>query len=920
MKDLFLSNHGEERFLEQLREEIKKCKKFYFSVSFIKYAGLKLIEKELVDALDRGVEGYLITTTYQNFTDIPSLKEFLEWANKYPNFHVHLDYECFGESGYHSKGYLFEREDGVSVFIGSTNITRFALLKNVEWNIMLSDSKNIETFNSAKQEFDQLWDETLELNNDLIEKYRLSLEYAIVKWDMDYSMNDEGSIRPNAMQKRALKELARNRDLGVDKSLIVAATGSGKTYLAAFDAKNFDAKKLLFIVHRDTILNDAMKTFANVFGARKSYGLYNGDKQELNADFIFASSSMLSKHLEEFDPEQFDYIVYDEVHHMIAKCGKKIFEYFKPGFLLGLTATPERLDNQDVFALFENNVSFEMRLRDALANDLIVPFHYYAIRDEFADYSSENKSIVASQISKTENVEFITSQIEKYRIHGEKLKAIAFCTSLQHAQTMKEKLAEMGYNTTFLSGSNDTGERIKAFKDLQDETNPLEIICCVDILNEGIDIPLINTVLFLRPTESPTIFLQQLGRGLRKAPNKKYCVVLDFIGNNYRRSTQIAFALGTLTKSPYIDPVTIKTMVKNNFSTLGIPGLEIFFDELSKKEIIDYLDNTNFYKPELLEQDYKNFKKYLKTDTYPTHLDYLNSEIAPDLIKFIKSKHSGKKNRSYYQFLKNVGEDSIPLFDEKQIDLLNNLSDFLPLVRKDEYLIVKQLIEKPLDVLSLIEPDGKISKETLTHALALLRKRKIVVGDKLNVDSITDEFKTFLLDTLNYGISRYDEEFGNYEGKFKLMNNYYKEQIMMILLENGLNFMKGTKFDEETGETYIFVNLKKDATAQEKLNYKDKFIDQDTFQWESENNVTRTNSIGKKILNTKTVYLFVRKMEDDHGINLPYTYFGTGHFDNVRDSMNGVKPTLLLDVILDNAVDESYYEDFDIRPRIIEEA
>ncbi len=920
MKDLFLSNHCQLKFIDQLKEELKKCKRFYFSVSFIKIAGFKLIEKEFVDALERGTEGKLITTTYQNFTDIPSLKEFLEFSNKYPNFQVHLDYECFGESGFHSKGYLFETDNGISVFIGSTNITRFALLKNVEWNIMLSDQKKVETYNQAKEEFDKLWDETLPLSSELIDKYRRNQEYALVKWDMDYDFDESGNIKPNSMQKRALKELMRNRDLGVDKSLVIAATGSGKTYLAAFDAKNFDAKRLLFVVHRDVILNDAIKTFSNVFKARRSYGLYNGKTQDLNADFIFASSAMLSKHLEEFDPQEFDYIVYDEAHHIVAECGSKIINYFEPSFLLGLTATPERLDNQDIFSLFGNNVSFEMRLRDALNNNLVVPFHYYAIRDEFADYSSENKSIVASEIAKEENVSFIAKEIDKHKIKGQKLKAIAFCTSLQHAQSMKEKLEEAGYNTVFLSGSNDTGARIKAFQNLQDETNPLEIICCVDILNEGVDIPLINMVLFLRPTESPTIFLQQLGRGLRKAPNKNYCVVLDFIGNNYRRSTQIAFALGTLTKSPFVDPYTLKTMVKTNYESLGIPGLEIFFDELSKQEIISYLDNTNFYKKELLEQDYLNFKKYLKSHTYPTHLDYLNGEIAPDLIKFIKSKTNGKKNRSYYQFLQSIGEDTIPLFNDEEIEFLNEVSDFLPLVRKDEYLIIKQLLEKDLDFDSLIDDTSKINKETLTHAYKLLEKRKIILDGKLNLASINDEFKSFLLDTLNYGISRYDIDFGNYSGKFKLMANYYKEQIMMILLENGLSYMKGTKFNEETKETYIFVNLKKDISAQEKLNYKDKFIDQGCFQWESENNVTLDNSIGKKIQNTKIVHLFVRKMEDDHGVNLPYTYFGTGHFENMRISKNEDKPTLLLDVILDKDVEEAYYDDFDIKERDIKEA
>ena len=347
MRDVFLTNQSENNFLENLKNEIRGCVKFYFSVSFIKYAGLRLIERDLTDALERGVEGRIITSTYQNFTDIQSLQTFLSWSQKYPNFKVHLDYKCFGESGFHSKGYLFESNSGKSVFIGSSNITKFALLKNIEWNVMLLGSRNINTFDKAKLEFDRLWNKTQTLTENLIEKYRTYLEYALVKWDMDYYLDEDNSIKPNTMQKKALLELSENRNMGVKKTLVIAATGSGKTYLAAFDARNFDAQRLLFIVHRETILHDAKKTFEKVFGSRRTYGFYTGkdhDRDIKDKQFIFASSAMLSRHLDEFDPEEFDYIVYDEVHHIVADSGMDIFNHFKPDFLLGLTATPERLD------------------------------------------------------------------------------------------------------------------------------------------------------------------------------------------------------------------------------------------------------------------------------------------------------------------------------------------------------------------------------------------------------------------------------------------------------------------------------------------------------------------------------------------------------------------------------------------------
>lgn len=244
----------------------------------------------------------------------------------------------------------------------------------------------MNSYNEALERFNYLWDKTLKLDQQVIKDYKYQLEYAIEKWDMDYISVNDVVINPNSMQRKALRELRRNRDMGVRRSLIVSATGSGKTYLAAFDARNFDAKRLLYIVHRETILKDAKDSFMKVFGTEKSYGLYTGNEKNMDFDFVFASSRMLSQHLEEFDPEEFDYIIYDEVHHIVASSGKRILEYFKPEFMLGLTATPERMDNQDVFSIFDNNVPFELRLRDAISNDLIVPFHYYGIRDQYVDY------------------------------------------------------------------------------------------------------------------------------------------------------------------------------------------------------------------------------------------------------------------------------------------------------------------------------------------------------------------------------------------------------------------------------------------------------------------------------------------------------------------------------------------------------
>ena len=910
MKDKFLSNTNSE-FLNRIKKCLKTCNSFNFSVSFIKKAGLVLIEREIEEALERGAIGKIITSTYQNFTDIGSLEQFYNWQRQFDNFECHLDYENFGESGYHSKGYMFEYDDSVEFIVGSSNITRFALLKNIEWNVSLISKENLDSYNDALIEFNLLWDKTLELNSDLIEKYKFQLDYAIEKWDMDYINVRETTINPNSMQRKALRELRRYRDTGVKKALIISATGSGKTYLAAFDARNFGAKRLLYIVHRESILKDARDSFVKIFGAERTYGFFTGNESNQECDFIFATSSMLGRHLDEFDKNEFDYIIYDEVHHIVADTGKRIFEHFEPDFILGLTATPERMDNQNVFEYFDQNVPFELRLRDAINNDLVVPFHYFGIRDQLVDYSSKDRMTIAKAIAAQDNIEFIKEQIESHRKPGEKLKCIAFCTNIQHCKLMAEELYEEGYHTISLTGINDTGVRIKAFKDLQDDNNPLEIICTVDILNEGVDIPQINMVLFLRPTESQTIFIQQLGRGLRKYPGKEYVTVLDFIGNNYDRAVQIALALGTLGNTTYMEKAYLKEMINTNFKSLDIPNVIIDIDELSREQIIDYIDKTNFNSKVFLEKDYTNFKAYINNGSYPTHMDFLNSDVAPDLIRIIKSSFSGSKNMSYYNFLKKINEETIPIFSDDEVSIINKIEDLLPIARLDEYLIIEQAIkDSVVDLKRLEGRNSHITDKTLENAYNNLVKLDIIENDKFDIFNITNEdLKEYIIDTLNYGITRYNREFGEYDGLFKLYRNYYKEQASHIMLKNGL-LQKGTYYEDDIA--YIFAGIKKDEEG--KLNYKDKFLSNKVFQWESIADVSESEK--EHLRNSKKVHLFIRKMESEDTVTLPYTYFGLGNFTNERSwytEENGVKhPTLLFDIILDNEVPEEYFVDFEI--------
>lgn len=914
MKESFLTNYSNDTFLQRLKGCFNKCYSFSLTVSFIKEAGLRLIQKEIESALNRGVKGRIITSTYQNFTDIPSLRIFKKWMETYPNFSCHLDFNSFEDNGFHTKGYIFQTKNGYEFLVGSSNITRFALLKNIEWNVSLTRNKEDKIINEALLEFDSLWNKTNPLSEEIIKKYTTQIEYAIERWDMDYGYN-QIKVVPNAMQKAALKEIRRYRDMGEKRALIIAATASGKTFLAAFDAYNFNAKRLLFVVHRDTILNDAKKTFEKIFGSTRTYGLFTGQEKNLDTDFIFATNTMMATHLDSFNPNDFDYIIFDECHHITNTTYEKILNYFTPAFLLGLTATPERMDKQDVFAIFNYVVPYELRLRDAINNDLVVPFKYFAVRDEMIDYSDKEKvNFLKNYFKDDSHIQFISNQIEKHRPEG-KLKAIGFCRSIDHAREMSLQMDGLGYHTTYLTGENNTGERSKAFEDLADDNNDLEIIFAVDILNEGVDLPSVNMVLFLRPTESQTIFIQQLGRGLRKYKGKDHLTVLDFIGNSYDRSTQIALGLGSLSSSTVLEKALLSSLVRNNFKDLGLPGVEIHFDERSKEEILKHIENTNFNTAFRLRSDYFSFKKYLAEKRYPSHMDYLNSDCAPDLLRFLKAKMKGKKNYSYYNFLKNIGED-VPLFNESEIRLLEVISDLLPLTRREEYLIIKQVLENQIDFDLLTKEYKRVNPYSLKTAADNLISRKVIINSnpyKLNYEKGKGTaFEDFLVDLLEYGLERYENEFGDFEGPFKMYGNYQKDKIMMEIDGKQYSYMQGTKYDTKNKITYVFVGLEKDKVAKGNFDYKDKFLSPSIFQWESVNKTTKDNAEGKKLLATKIVHLFVRKVDEEDGIVLPFTYFGTGKFTNCRDSQNDDKPTLMFDIELDHEVDEEYRFDFQV--------
>ena len=664
----------------------------------------------------------------------------------------------------------------------------------------------------------------------------------------------------------------------------------------------------------------SFETFQKVFGSDRSYGVYNAEYKEFDADFVFSTNLTMKNSLEFFDKHAFDYIIVDECHHATASTYKKIIDYFEPEFLLGITATPERMDEEDVFGMFDQNVPYELRLREAIINGLVVPFKYYGIRDELIEYgiNATKGHKFVEQFSDEKHCDFIYKMIEGHRIPGQKLKALAFCRDVSHAIRMADAMEDY-YNTRYLTGKNSVGERVRAYKDLQDESADLEILFTVDILNEGVDIPGVNMVLFLRPTESQTIFIQQLGRGLRTYEGKEYVTVLDFIGNDYNRSVQIAFALGSLSENFVAEKHLVAELVKDDYRSLGLEkyGVEIHIDELSKKEIETFIEKANFNTKRYLQQDYENFKKYISAARYPDHIDYLNNDYAPDLIRFMQSKIGQKKNFSYFGFLKAIDEENIPAFSNSQEAFIRYVSDMLPIVRPYEFLIIQRLIDGAGsamidDLIRHIKINSKdFSQAAFDHALRYMLNRTELAlnGNELVLDStlLDIEFEEYMRDLLSYGLGKYDIDFGDRPAGevFHLWSSYRKTQVAQQLLQDPGNIMKGTVIND--GVIYAYVTVIKDV--KETLDYDDGYIDEKTFQWESVANVSAGELA--KLKASREMHLFVRKIENEDGITLPFTYIGKGrpsYLSGPKD--NGAH---LFRVEMENPAPEDIFFDFKLR-------
>ncbi len=535
MKNTFTGNNS--YFYNRLKQSIETANRIDIIVSFLMKSGIDLILEELKKS-DAKIR--ILTTDYLNITQPEALYTLKDELPK-----AEIRFYNTKNKSFHPKAYIFHNNDDSEIYIGSSNLSRGALTTSIEWNYHFTKSDNEKDFNDFQENFEDLFNNhSTEITDEILKHY--SKNWKKPKKDIEI-IKPEKTFKPNPSQIEALYELNKTREEGFDKALVVAATGTGKTYLAAFDSKGYD--KILFVAHREEIIKQAENSFKNIH-KDKTTGFFYGNLKDTDKDLTFALVQTLGKanYLNDnyFKKDYFDYIIIDEFHHAVANNYQKIINYFKPKFLLGLTATPERLDNKDVFALCDYNNVYEIRLKEAINKGFLSPFRYYGIYDDTIDYETVNMRNGKYDEKDLEEKLMINRRAElvlKHYLKYNSKRAIGFCSSRNHAEYMADYFTTHDIPAAAVY-SGDQGEYTQDRKDaiLKLKSNELKILFTVDMFNEGVDIPEIDTVMFLRPTQSPTIFLQQLGRGLRKSKDKKYLTVLDFIGN-YKKANLAPFLL-----------------------------------------------------------------------------------------------------------------------------------------------------------------------------------------------------------------------------------------------------------------------------------------------------------------------------------------------------------------------------------------
>jgi superfamily II DNA or RNA helicase/HKD family nuclease/predicted house-cleaning noncanonical NTP pyrophosphatase (MazG superfamily) len=663
-----------------IRSELKLSRCVRIASAFYSPGATNLMMAELTHFLEAGGDLKVILSTMGNITKplyFSHFKDNLPGADLRVFHPPQIPLEQ-SPPNFHVKTWLFEHHDGQGAFIiGSSNLTRKGLSQNIEWNYYSAGEVNLSfdgkdsPLSSSINEFERVWkDETTQITDDFLKAYdrrRKSFEtkpdtsgsgeFVVFEDVTGYNPLPESvwplpAVSPNSAQQEALINLTEFRGQGVRKAAVIAATGVGKTYLAAFDFKNSGCRTMLYVAHREDILIKSRETFRRVLGTPE-FGdiLGRGRRVSEDGEGVFAMIQTLSRnnHLESFLPGDFDYIVIDEFHHAASDSYRRILDYFRPRFLLGLTATPERMDGRNVLAYCNYNIAYEVRVLDAVDRGYLVPFQYYAIYDK-TDYSQltwrgsrYDEKELDRVLENDTRTRIIVRNLKRYLPSSGKIKALAFCSSVSHARYTADRMTR-DYNLPAIALWGESGDdsRHEAVERLQNESDSLNVICTVDIFNEGTDIPALSHVLLLRPTQSFTLFLQQMGRGLRKADDKEFLVVLDFVGN-FKKVHVAPLALSGYTS---LDQFTTSpgTSSEKKLETCLPKGCFLSADTRVRRiweaEIKKIVSN-GMTAADRLKIAYQEIKENLGKDTPLNLMDLMDNPLEVDPCRFLKPNPFG---------------------------------------------------------------------------------------------------------------------------------------------------------------------------------------------------------------------------------------------------------------------------------------
>lgn len=845
-------SNEEKKVLTTLLKELKECDAFFFSVAFINNSGVASIINSLKDLEERGIRGKIIASSYQNFTEPQALRRLKALTN--------VDIRIVTKDNFHAKSYIFKKGNRFNLIIGSSNLTQNALSYNKEWNLKVSSAENGDLLKYVMNEFNRTFQNALEVTEEWLETYdkTYNTHHKISKQVMQ-ELKEDKVILPNKMQLEALESLEKLRNEGKDKALLISATGTGKTYFSAFDAKRVNPKRLLFVVHRENITRASLRSYKRIFGTDVTMGILSGSRKDYEARFLFSTIQTLSKDyvLEKFAPDHFDYIVIDEVHRSGANSYEKILKYFRPKFLLGMSATPERTDGYDIYKTFDYNIAYEIRLNKALEEKMLCPFHYYGVSEIEIEGQVIDDKTAFNHLVCDARVQHILDKAKLYGCDHGRIKGLIFCSSVQEARELSAQFNQRGYKTVYLDGSSSEAEREAAIESLEkDEAEGvyLDYIFTVDIFNEGVDIPSVNQIIMLRPTQSAIVFVQQLGRGLRKSDGKEYVVVIDFIGN-YASNFLLPVAL-------YGDQSFNKDDLRKLISTgsCSMPGVStVNFDRITKERIYETINHTNMATKKALVEEYKLLK--FKLGRVPQMMDFI-IHGGRDPFAFIE--YSG----SYYQFVRSVDGGEIgDLSPVEQAHLEFYSKELGSGKRIEELLLIEKLIRGevvaiPYFIELIREKYGyQTSQATINSVLRCLNgdffkkqdQDKYAKSDSvalennqfkssktLSEDLKNPTFKMYLLDLIAYAIEKFNKVYKleHYEEGFIRYQKYSRKDVCRILnWENDeSSTMYGYRIKYNTCP--IFVTYHKQQDISESTKYEDCFLNKKQFSWMTRSGVT----------------------------------------------------------------------------------